>query len=160
LLAHPDDQKTWLAVPHIIRPDHRPSSIQGWDTSGWELPVTKPHIAGRVAFLAGPASASYPESALGLIEHYHLGVVVGAATAGANGNIAQIAEPSGCSTVFTGLRVTRLDGSRFHLIGIQPTIAASRTIAGVIAGRDEVLEKALAYLRDSSKPIDPAYRAP
>jgi hypothetical protein len=151
LLAQPDDQKTWLAVPHVIRPDHRPSSVQGWDTSGWQLPVTKPHIAGRVAFLAGPASASYPESALGLIEYYHLGAIVGAATAGANGNIAQIAEPSGCSTVFTGLRVTRLDGSRFHLIGIQPTIPASRTIAGVIAGRDEVLETALAYLRGGSK---------
>jgi hypothetical protein len=36
-----------------------------------------------------------------------------------------------------------------HLIGIQPTIPASRTIAGVIAGRDEILEKALAYIRAS-----------
>ncbi len=32
------------------------------------------------------------------------------------------------------------------LLGIQPTIPASRTIAGVIAGR-EILEKALAYVR-------------
>jgi hypothetical protein len=47
------------------------------------------------------------------------------------------------------MRVTKHDGSRQHLIGIQPTIPASRTIAGVIAGRDEVVEKALAYVRAS-----------
>jgi hypothetical protein len=145
------DSKTWLAVPHVIRPDHGPSSMTGWDTSGWEMPVLQPHIAGRVAFLTGPTATSYAESVMGLVEHYHLGEIVGAPTAGANGNIAQIAEPTGCSTIFTGLRVTKSDGSRFHLIGIRPTIPASRTIAGVTAGRDEVLEKALAYLRRASR---------
>jgi hypothetical protein len=39
--------------------------------------------------------------------------------------------------------------SRQHLLGIQPTIPALRTIAGIIAGRDEVLEKALAYVRSA-----------
>jgi hypothetical protein len=58
-----------------------------------------------------------------------------------------IAEPTGCTTRFTGLRVTKANGSRFHLIGIRPTIPASRTIAGVAAGRDEVLERALAHVR-------------
>jgi hypothetical protein len=43
---------------------------------------------------------------------------------------------------FTGLRVTKHDGTRQHLVGIQPTIPASRTIAGAIAGRGEILEKA------------------
>lgn len=135
----------------MIRPDHRPASIPSWDTEGWELPVLQPHISGRVAFLIGPETASYGESVMGLVEQYHLGEMVGAATAGANGNIAQIAEPTGCSSVFTGLRVTRLDGARFHLIGIQPTIPATRTIAGIAAGRDEVLEKALAYVRTGNR---------
>jgi hypothetical protein len=45
------------------------------------------------------------------------------------------------------MRVTKHDGTRHHLLGIQPTIPASRTIAGVIAGRDEVFEAALAYVR-------------
>jgi len=38
------------------------------------------------------------------------------------------------------------DGSRNHLIGIQSTIQALKTITGVAEGRDEVLEKALAYI--------------
>jgi len=151
LLTRPDAAKAWLAVPHVIRPDHQASSISGWRTLGWELPVREPHIAGRVAFLVGPKAISYSESVLGLVAHYHLGEIVGSVTAGTNGNIAQIAEPSGCISVFTGLRVTKLDDSRLHLVGFQPTIPASRTIAGVIAGRDEVLEAAVAALRGRSK---------
>jgi len=151
LLTRPDDSKAWLAVPHVIRPDHVSTSMLTWETFGWEMPVLQPHISGRVAFLTGPGAVSYAESVMGLVEHYHLGEIVGAATAGTNGNKAEITEPTGCRTTFTGMRVTKHDGARQHLIGIQPTIPASRTIAGVIAGRDEVLEKALAYVRGASK---------
>jgi len=125
--------------------------MPSWDSIGWAMPVLEPHIGGRVAFLTGAGAASYAESVMGLVEHYHLGEIVGAATAGTNGNKAEVTEPSGCRTTFTGLRVTKSDGSRFHLIGVQPTIPASRTIAGMIAGRDEVLETALAYVRSGSR---------
>lgn len=46
--------------------------------------------------------------------------------------------------------VTNSDGSRFHLLGVQPTIPATQTIAGIAAGRDEVLERALRYIRTGS----------
>jgi len=146
LLVRPDDANAWAAVPLVIRPDH-PSPPARWEAEGWNLPVLQPHISGRVAFLTGPGAISQAESVMGLVEHYHLGQIVGAATAGTNGDIAQISEPTGCNTIFTGRRVTKLDGSRHHLVGVQATIPASRTIAGVVAGRDEVLEKALAYVR-------------
>jgi hypothetical protein len=151
LLTRPDDSNTWLAVPHVIRPDHGSNAMPTWETRGWGLPMLQPHIGGRVAFLIGPSAISYPESILGLVEHYHLGELVGGATAGTNGNVVEVTEPSGCRTRFTGMRVTKHDGSRQHLIGIQPTIPVSRTVAGVIAGRDEVLEKALAYVRGVSR---------
>lgn len=99
------------------------------------------------AFLTGPGAISYAETVMAFVEHYHLGEIVGSATAGGNGNIAEIAGPTSCRTRFSGMRVTKHDGSRFHLVGVQPTIPASRTIAGVAAGRDEVLEKGLAYVR-------------
>jgi hypothetical protein len=48
--------------------------------------------------------------------------------------------------------VTRHDGrSTFHLHGMQPDIAASPTIAGVRAGRDEVLERGLAVIEGRSR---------
>jgi C-terminal processing protease CtpA/Prc len=151
MLIRPDESKEWLRFPRLIRPDHGPTSIASWNTDGWELRALQPHIAGRVAFLVGPATASYGESIIGVAEHYRLGEIVGSVTAGANGNIAQVAEPSGCTSIFSGLRVTKLDGSRLHLVGFRPTIPATPTIAGVAAGRDEVLEKALAYVRTGTK---------
>ncbi len=43
----------------------------------------------------------------------------------------------------------KTDGSQHHLIGIRPTAAVERTIAGVAAGRDEVLEKAIELINPS-----------
>ncbi len=149
LLTRADDSNAWAAIPHLIRPDHTPTSVPTWETTGWALPMLPPHLGGRIAFLAGPTSISYAESVLGIVEHYHLGAIVGSVTAGTNGDIAEITAPTGCRTTFTGLRVTKHDGTRHHLVGVQPTILVSRTIAGVAAGRDEVIEAALAYVRRS-----------
>ena len=47
------------------------------------------------------------------------------------------------------MRVTRHDGhSAHHLVGVQPDVAAAPTIAGLRAGRDEVLERGIAVARD------------
>ena len=101
--------------------------------------------------MTGPRAVSYSESIMGLVEHYHLGEIVGASTAGTNGDIVQTTTPTGCDFVFTGRLVTKLDGSRHYLRGITPTIPAVPTIAGIAAGRDEVLERALAYVRGASR---------
>jgi C-terminal processing protease CtpA/Prc len=137
-----------MSVPRVIRPDH---AIASWKTFHGEVPVLTPHIAGRVAFLTGPRAISYAESVMSIVEHYHLAEIVGAPTAGTNGNIAEITTPLGCRTLFTAMRVVKRDGRQHHLVGIQPTLPASRTIAGVIAGRDEVLEKALRYVRTGTR---------
>ena len=135
-----------MAIPLVIRPD-RPSIPASWETEGWDLLVLQPHINGLVAFLPGSGAASYVEFVMSLVAHYHLGEIVGATTAGTNGDVARSSEPTGCSTIFTGRRVTKLDSSQHHLIGVQPAIPVSRTIAGEVAGQGEVLEKALAYVR-------------
>ena len=88
---------------------------------------------------------------MSVVDYFHLGEIVGSATAGTNGNKAEIAEPSGCRITFSGARVVKFDGSRFHLVGIQPTIPASQTIEGIREERDEVLEKALTYVRTGKK---------
>ena len=41
------------------------------------------------------------------------------------------------------MRVLNHDGSRLHGVGVLPTVPALRTIRGIAAGRDEVLEKAI-----------------
>lgn len=142
------DTDVWLAVPRIIRPNHTADAVARWDATGWNLTPAAPHIAGRVAFMTGPGAISYAESIMGFVEGYHLGTIVGSATAGTNGNIAEIGAPTGCRVRFTGVRATKHDGSQHHGIGITPTIVVVPTIAGIAAGRDEVFERALADVRD------------
>ncbi len=145
LLTGPDTSKEWMQVPQIVRPDHvRPGSHE---KHAWHMTAKSPHIAGKVAFLTGPGAISYAESVMGLVAHYRLGEIVGAPTAGANGNINPFDLPGELRMVFTGMKVLRHDGGQHHVVGVQPTIPAGRTIAGVRAGRDEVLGRGLAVVR-------------
>ena len=74
-------------------------------------------------------------------------------TAGTNGNVASFDVPGGFSIVFTGMRVTRHDGhSPFHIEGEKPDIRIEPTLVGLRAGRDEVLEHAVALLRSAVSP--------
>jgi C-terminal processing protease CtpA/Prc len=147
LLSKPDTAK-WMFVAHVIRPDLEGETM--FTEYGWDVQPAEPHIAGKVAFITGPGAISYAESVMGYVEGYELGAIVGAPTAGANGNIDPFSVPGGYRIVFTGMKVTRMDGRQHHLVGIQPTHPVERTLAGILAGRDEELEAALAIVRGAS----------
>jgi C-terminal processing protease CtpA/Prc len=49
--------------------------------------------------------------------------------------------------VFTGDEVRHADGRRLQRIGLVPDVRVEPTVEGIRAGRDEVLERALALLR-------------
>lgn len=150
VLTHLSDRTLHSArfkVPRTIRPNQtRPLAP---DTVGrWVLPPQAPRFAGRVAFVTDARAISYSESLLGIVEAYGLGEIVGAPTAGANGNVNPFKLPSGTRLSWTGMRVDKHDGSPHHLVGIRPTVPAERTRAGVAAGRDEVLERAVAVVTE------------
>ena len=48
---------------------------------------------------------------------------------------------------WTGMKVLKHDGSQHHGVGIAPTVPVVPTPAGIAAGRDEVLEKAVEVLQ-------------
>ncbi len=73
-------------------------------------------------------------------------VVIGSATAGADGNVSYIDLPGGVRTVMSGIGVYYPDGKETQRIGIVPDIEVKPTIAGIREGRDEVLEKAIEFL--------------
>ena len=53
--------------------------------------------------------------------------------------------PGGFTVAFTGMRVTGHDGQTpYHLSGVRPDVTVTPTLAGLRAGRDEVLDRALA----------------
>ena len=150
ILQHLTDERLQSArwnKPLQIRPDQADPE---WDTSGrWNLPPLEPRIQGRVAFLTGGGAISYAESVMAIVAHYRLAEIFGEATAGANGNVNPFTLPGGFRVAYTGMKVLHHDGSQHHLLGVVPTVPVQPTIAGVRAGRDEVLEQALG-LRESA----------
>lgn len=72
---------------------------------------------------------------------------VGGPTSGANGEITSVSLPGGYTIGFTGQGVTWPDGSQLQRRGLQPDVAVAPTVAGIRAGRDEVLEAAIAAVR-------------
>lgn len=133
----------WMHVPQIVEPFGR---IAGWRSIGWNLTPAWPRVARQVAFLTDARAISYAESVMGYVEALRLGAIVGGPTAGTNGNVNTFTVPSGMTITFTGMRVTRHDGSPFHLTGVRPEARVEPTLAGIRAGRDEVLEHALNVL--------------
>jgi C-terminal processing protease CtpA/Prc len=71
---------------------------------------------------------------------------IGSASAGANGDITTLVVPGGITLTFTGQAVLHPDGRQLQRIGLTPDVEVHPTIAGVRAGRDEVLEAALATI--------------
>jgi C-terminal processing protease CtpA/Prc len=73
---------------------------------------------------------------------------IGSPSAGANGDVTMLTVPGGLSIRFTGHDVRHADGRQLQRIGLVPDVAVAPTIAGVRAGRDEVLERAIRDLED------------
>ena len=143
VLAHLTDQPVNSArwnVPVVTRPDR-----QGWqwDLSSWAVEPEAPRLKAKAAFLTDGRAISYAETYLGIVENYRLAEIVGGPTAGTNGNVNPFTLPGGYRLIWTGMKVLKHDGSQHHGIGIRPTVPAARTVAGIAAGRDEVLEKGI-----------------
>lgn len=132
-------------VPKVVKPDHLGSEfIQ----SRWPLRDPQvPKFRGKIAFITDGEAISYAESVMGMVENYKLGAIVGEATAGTNGNINPFMVPGNYTLIFTGMKVLKHDGSQHHGVGIQPTVPVKRTVAGIAAGKDELLEKAIEVVK-------------
>jgi hypothetical protein len=144
LIARAESDR-WMHVARITGPfGHR----AGWESMGWNLTPASPTIEARAVFLTDGRAISYAESIMGYVADGKLATIVGSATAGANGNVVAFPVPGGFTIRFTGMRVTRHDGrSPHHGVGIRPDVEVQPTLAGVAAGRDEVLERALELVR-------------
>ncbi len=108
---------------------------------------SKPLYRGRVAVLIDDRAISQAEHTCLFLEAAAGATFVGSPTHGTNGDITTMRLPGGLRMVFTGQAVLHADGRQLQQRGIQPTIAVAPTIAGVRAGKDEVLERAIAWAR-------------
>lgn len=112
------------------------------------LPNGNPdHYRGRVAILVDERTQSHAEFTTMALRTSPQNKVIGSQTAGADGNVTPFVLPGGIRTLFTGLGVYYPDGRPTQRTGIIPDIEIRPTLRGLRDGRDEVLERALEYIR-------------
>ena len=99
--------------------------------------------AGQVVILVNELSQSQSEYTTMALRAVPGAKVVGSTTAGADGNVSTIILPGNISTMISGLGVYYPDGRETQRVGIVPDVVVQPTIAGIQAGRDEVLEQAV-----------------
>jgi hypothetical protein len=72
--------------------------------------------------------------------------VIGGTTAGADGNVSSIVLPGGIATMISGIGIYYPDGSETQRKGVKIDVTLKPTIAGIKAGKDELLDKAKAMI--------------
>jgi C-terminal processing protease CtpA/Prc len=113
----------------------------------WIPPVSlvpeQPRYSGKIVILVDETSQSQAEYTAMAFRASPGATVIGSTTAGADGNVSPIPLPGEIQTMISGLGVFYPDKRQTQRIGIVPNQDVRPTIAGIKAGRDEVLEAAL-----------------
>lgn len=113
----------------------------------WVRPAP-PRLGARVVFLADGVTHALWEAALRVARRHGLGDIVGSPTAGLRGRLCHLRAPGFWTLEWVEPRIVEYEGERFCGRPVEPTVPCEPTIAGIAAGRDEVLERALELLRD------------
>jgi C-terminal processing protease CtpA/Prc len=112
------------------------------------IPLTeKWRYGGKTVMLIDERALSQAEHTGLFFEAANNTKFVGSHTAGANGDVTHFVVPGGVYISFTGASVSHADGRQLQRIGLVPHIEVKPTIKGIQAGRDEVLEAAVAYVQ-------------
>jgi Peptidase family S41 len=129
-----------------------------WRVGPLSLTPQQPHYPGKVVVLVDETSLSQAEYTAMAFRAGPQAIVVGSTTAGADGNVSQISLPGGLRTAISGIGVFYPDKRPTQRIGIVPDVEIRPTIAGIRAGRDEVLEEGVRQILGRDVPADQIHR--
>jgi C-terminal processing protease CtpA/Prc len=142
VLAHLIDHE--IKSPYYDTPIVELIGIRRYERVQSSIFPLAPRLSARIIFLVDGRTASSSETILQYAHAAQIGRVIGEPTAGTNGDVATFDTVGGMRVRFTGLRILNQDGSPFHGRGIRPDVVVHPTVAGIRAGRDEILEAAIA----------------
>ncbi|MGA7382273.1 MAG: S41 family peptidase, partial [Terriglobales bacterium] len=124
------------------------SSSQEVATFFQSLPRTdKWRYHGKTVMLIDERTISQAEHTGLFLEAANGTKFIGSPTQGANGDVTNLSLPGGIRVYFSGQGVWHPDGRQLQRVGLQPEIEVRPTLAGIRAGKDEVLDRAIAYLQ-------------
>jgi C-terminal processing protease CtpA/Prc len=109
----------------------------------------KPLYRGKTVMLIDERAISQSEHTGLFFEAANGTTFIGSPTVGANGDVTTLTLPGGLVVSFSGHDVRHADGRQLQRVGLVPHIEVRPTIQGIREGRDEVLERAETYLKES-----------
>jgi C-terminal processing protease CtpA/Prc len=115
------------------------------------FPAPGPLYRGKVVMLINEQTQSAAEHLALMLEAATPVTFIGTSSAGANGDLREVVLPGNVHVWYSGLEVRHADGRQLQRVGVQPHITVAPTVAGLRAGRDEVLERAQAFLRQDQE---------
>lgn len=105
------------------------------------------YYRGKVVVLVDETTISRAEFVTMALQTAPNTTVIGAQTAGADGNVSTLKLPGGILTSFTGIGVYYPDGGKTQRVGIRIDIDSAPTIDGLRAGNDDVLDRAVRFIK-------------
>ena len=123
-----------------------------WGATVSLKPAT-PRYAGKVVILLDEVSQSQAEYTAMALRVAPGARVVGSTTAGADGNVSAVPLPGGVQSMISGIGVFYPDRRPTQRIGILPDVEVRPTVAGLRAGRDEVLEAGIREIVGPGVPL-------
>lgn len=118
------------------------------------LEPKEPHYPGKIVILVDELSQSQAEYTTMAFRSSPRATVIGSTTAGADGNVSPIPLPGGFRSMISGIGVFYPDKKPTQRIGIIPNREVKPTIAGIRAGRDEVVEAAIREIVGKDVPAE------
>lgn len=115
-----------------------------------QIPAPTPqvfHYTGKTVMLIDGRTISQAEHTGLFFEAANDTKFIGSHTNGANGDVTNFPVPGGISLSFSGQSVKHADGRQLQRLGLVPHVEVHPTIEGIRAGKDEVLEAAINYLK-------------
>ncbi|SDJ34403.1 S41 family peptidase [Chryseobacterium jejuense] len=107
------------------------------------------YYKGNVIVLVDENTQSQAETTTMMFKQHPKAKVIGSNTSGANGDIIKF-KIADLDTCFTGLGAYYPDGRETQRIGIIPDILIKPSVEGIKNGKDEVLERALLYIKNKN----------
>ena len=149
------DERTWLEAPPtgLLRAPELDPARRSTRTVRRTPPRSEGTFDGPVAVLVDATTQGEGELlALRLLSGGRSRVLVGAPTAGAVGDAAELQLAGGVRVTVPIRDVRHADGRFVQRLGLSPTVNVTPTVTGVRNGRDEVLEAAQRWIAQQLAP--------
>ena len=159
LRCYPNDTFTLFHLSNYLM--NNPTAVVKWSHGSLThpgmftyMPVykfgkkNKQYYKGKVAILINEITQSHAEYSAMAYRMAPNAKLFGSPTAGADGDVVDIYLPGGITTVISSIGCYYPDGGQTQRIGILPDVEVKPTIKGIKEGRDELLEKALKWIKE------------